>query len=202
MCNQILALNLQVVSSNVSAINGFHKILKLVGKNWCLTVVYDIEKIDLHNNRKNWAETYLRGYFFTSIERTILTHLFNVYLFVEIYLIYSLSILIGITSTQRVESMHRIIKVGLYSNIKLYKLIQLFKQVIAKQRDKDRDSDHKTIYIYHAIEGVLYSVKSHAVKIYTRNCYNLLCKEMTLESRYAAEGKKQKADHPNMPIFY
>ena len=52
------------------------------------------------------------------------------------------------------------------------------------------------------VEGVLYNNKSHAAKVYIRNCYNLLCKEMTFESKYVVKCKKQKDESSNMHIFY
>jgi len=76
-----------------------------------------------------------------------------------------LTVVVGIRSTQRVESMHRTIKVGLDPNIKLYKLVQLHEQVIVEHRDKDGHSDHITIHTYSVIEGVLCSIKSHAAKV-------------------------------------
>ena len=86
--------------------------------------------IDLYNDQEKWAKAYLHEYFFTGISIIILTQLFIIYIFLEIYLTHSLSITVGMSTTQRVKSMHRIIKVGLDSNIQLYKLIQLLEQVI------------------------------------------------------------------------
>ena len=75
-------------------------------------------------------------------------------------------------------------------------------QVISEQWHKDGHSDRTTIHTYFVIDGVLCNIKLHAAKLYTRNCSNLLYKEMTFKSTYVAKGKEKKAEGLNTTIFY
>jgi len=86
--------------------------------------------------------------------------------------------------------MHRTIKIGIDPMIKLYRLVQLRKQVIVEQRRADKHSDHRTVHTFSIIEGVLCNIKAHAAKVYTRNYYYLLCKDMCFESFYVAKYEK------------
>jgi len=105
-------------------------------------------------------------------------------------------------STQRVEGMHRTIKIGIDPMMKLYRLVQLHEQVIMEQRRADGHSDHTTVHTFPVIDGVLSSIKAHAAKVYTRNCYYLLCKEMSFESFYVVKCEKQNKSAPDEPIWY
>lgn len=58
------------------------------------------------------------------------------------------------------------------------------------------------VQTYLVIGGILYNIKAHAQQIYTRNCYELLYKEMTYESIYVVKAEKQKGGAPEQPIYY
>ena len=62
--------------------------------------------------------------------------------------------------------------------MKLYRLVQLYDQVIEELRVQDGHNDYMTLHTYPVIKGILCNVKAHAAT-YTRNCYELLCKEMS-----------------------
>jgi len=105
-------------------------------------------------------------------------------------------------STQRVEEVYRKNKIGRNQKIKIYRFVQLHKQVIMEQRRADGHSDHTTVHTFHVIDGVLFNVKAHAEKVYTRSCYYLLCNEISLESFYVVKCEKQNNSGPNEPIWY
>ena len=86
--------------------------------------------------------------------------------------------------------------------MKLYRLVQLYDQVMEELRVQDGHNDYMTVDTYPVIEGVLHSIKAYAAKIYTRICYELLCKEMTFESMYVVKGEKKKSGGPEERIYY
>jgi len=59
-----------------------------------------------------------------------------------------------------------------------------------------------TLHIYPVIRGILCNVKARAAKMYTRNCYELVCKKMSFESMYVVKGEKQKQGGVEEPIYY
>jgi len=63
-------------------------------------------------------------------------------------------------------------------------------------------NDYMTLHTYPVIGGILCNVKTHAAKIYTRNCYELVCKEMSFESMYIVKEEKQKQGGVEEPIYY
>ena len=81
-------------------------------------------------------------------------------------------------------------------------LVQLYNQVMQELRVQDGHNDYMRLHTYPMIGGVLHSIKAHAAKIYTRNYYELLCKEMTFESTFVMKGEKQKSGGPEEPIYY
>jgi len=84
----------------------------------------------------------------------------------------------------------------------LYRLVKLYDQVIEELRVQDGYNDYKTVHTYPVITGILCNVKAHAATIYTRNCYELLCKEMSFESMYVVKGEKQKQGGVDEPVYY
>ncbi|KAJ8443296.1 hypothetical protein Cgig2_015774 [Carnegiea gigantea] len=109
---------------------------------------------------------------------------------------------LGMRSTQRCESMYRTIKTSIDPSMKLYRLVQLYDQVMEELRVQDGHNDYMIVHTYLVIEGVFHIIKAYAAKICTRNCYELLCKEMTFESMYVMKGEKQKSGGPEKPIYY
>ena len=123
-------------------------------------------------------------------------------MFIDISVLYVLLFNLGMGSTQRCESMHRTIKTSIDAGMKLYRLIQLYDQVMEELRIQEGYNDYMTEDTYLVIEGVLHSIKAYAAKIYTRNFYELLCREMTFESMYLIKGERHKSGGPEEPIYY
>jgi len=69
-------------------------------------------------------------------------------------------------------------------------------------RVQDRHNDYMTLHTYPVIRGTICNVRAHAATIYRRNCYEMLCKEMSFESMYVVKGKKQKQGGVEEPIYY
>jgi len=86
--------------------------------------------------------------------------------------------------------------------MKLYKLVKLYSQVIEELRVQDGHNDYMTLHTYPIIGGILCNVKAHAATIYTRNCYELVCKEISFKSMHAVKGEKEKQGGVEEPIYY
>jgi len=98
--------------------------------------------------------------------------------------------------------MHRTIQASIDPSMKLYRLVKLYDQVMEDLRVQDGHNDYMTLHTYPIIGGIICNVKTHAAKIYTRNYYDLVCKEMSFESMYVVKGEKQKLGGVNEPIYY
>ena len=105
-------------------------------------------------------------------------------------------------STQRCESMHRTIKASIDPSMKLYKLVKLYDQVMEEIQVQDGHNHYMTLHTYPVIRGLLCNVKEHAAKMYTRNYYELMCKEMSFESMHVVKEEKQKQGGIEEPIYY
>jgi len=155
--------------------------------------------IELFNDKEKWAEAYLRG-FFLQVRKLSFYICLSSNIVVDI--LYVSFLYSGMRSTQRCESMHRTIKASMDPGMKLYRLVQLYNQVIEELPVQDGHNDYMTLHTYPVIRGILCNVKAHAATIYIRNCYGLLCKEMSFESMYVMKGEKQKQGGVEEPVYY
>ncbi|KAJ8421812.1 hypothetical protein Cgig2_009395 [Carnegiea gigantea] len=105
----------------------------------------------------------------------------------------------GMRSTQGVESMHRNIKSSMTANQKLHELVEAYDQAIIELRVQDGLGDFATIHTYPFIDRIFSTIKSHAAKIYTRECFYLLYKEMTYESIYIVKDLDSIEAHVGSP---
>jgi len=145
--------------------------------------------IKLYNDKEKWAEAYAWAFFCRYIN---LASIFVLEINIVIDILYVSFLYLGMRSTQRCESMHRTIKASMDPSMKLYRLVKLYDQVMEELRVQDGHNDYMALHTYLVISGILYNVKAHAATIYTRNCYELLCKEMSFNSMYVVKGEKQK----------
>ncbi|KNA10899.1 hypothetical protein SOVF_140040 [Spinacia oleracea] len=77
----------------------------------------------------------------------------------------------------------------------LYKFVELYDQVLKDIRFTESGLDYQTKHTTPIIKGVLSCVKTHAATVYTRNSYDMLCKEMNYESSHIFVKFKQDKTH-------
>ncbi|XP_021867339.1 protein FAR1-RELATED SEQUENCE 3-like [Spinacia oleracea] len=77
----------------------------------------------------------------------------------------------------------------------LYKFVELYDQVLKDIRFTESGLDYQTKHTTPIIKGVLSGVKTHAATAYTRNWYDMLCKEMNYESSHIVVKFKQDKTH-------
>ncbi|KAL4319929.1 hypothetical protein GQ457_18G013090 [Hibiscus cannabinus] len=110
---------------------------------------------DLYEDKEKWAEAYMQGDFYAAMR-----------------------------STQRCESMHRTLKSLLDRKVMLYQFVNYYHKELDSLRWEEGRQDYKTINEQPVCDGVLTSLKKHASRVYTRNCFTTLCKEMSYEGYY------------------
>ena len=98
--------------------------------------------------------------------------------------------------------MHKNIKSSMAIKQKIYELVESHDQAITGLRVQDGHGDFATIHTYPLIDRIFSTIKSHVTKVYTRECYYLLCKKMTYELMYIVKGEQKNGDGPEEPIFY
>ncbi|KAL4278814.1 hypothetical protein GQ457_03G033600 [Hibiscus cannabinus] len=119
---------------------------------------------DLYEDKEKWAEAYMQGDFYAVKN-------FN----------FSCA---PMRSTQRCESMHRTLKSLLDRKVMLYRFVNYYHKELDSLRWEEGRQDYKTINEQPVCDGVLTSLKRHASRVYTRNCFTTLCKEMSYEGYY------------------
>ncbi|KAL4377675.1 hypothetical protein GQ457_02G036430 [Hibiscus cannabinus] len=110
---------------------------------------------DLYEDKEKWAEAYMQGDFYASMR-----------------------------STQRCESMHRTLKSLLDRKVMLYRFVNYYHKELDSLWWEEGRQDYKIINEQPVCDGVLTSLKRYASRVYTRNCFTTLCKEMSYEGYY------------------
>ncbi|KAL4303519.1 hypothetical protein GQ457_10G011920 [Hibiscus cannabinus] len=120
---------------------------------------------DLYGVKEKWAEAYMRGYFYA-----------------------------GMRTTQRCESMNKTLKALLDRKVMLYQFVECYHKELQSLRWKESHEDYKTMDEQPYCDGVLATLKSNAAKVYTRNAFSTLCKEMSYEGFYLVKERELKND--------
>ncbi|KAL4383302.1 hypothetical protein GQ457_15G015820 [Hibiscus cannabinus] len=120
---------------------------------------------DLYEVKEKWAEAYMQGYFYA-----------------------------GMRTTQRCESMNKTLKALLDKKVMLYRFVECCHKELQSLRWKEGHQDYKTMDEQPYCDGVLATLKSNAAKIYTRNAFSTLCKEITYEGFYLVKERELQND--------
>ncbi|XP_021749397.1 protein FAR-RED IMPAIRED RESPONSE 1-like [Chenopodium quinoa] len=125
---------------------------------------------DLYSVKSKWAEAFMVGHFYA-----------------------------GMRSTQRCESMNSSLKTVITSKIMLYRFVELYDQVLEHIRFEEDQDDYISTHKFPVIGGVLTEIKTQAARTYTRNAYNLFCKELGYESRHIVTKMEEDEMHVDGP---
>ncbi|XP_021737230.1 protein FAR1-RELATED SEQUENCE 5-like [Chenopodium quinoa] len=123
------------------------------------------EKV-LYSDKSKWAEAFIVGQFYA-----------------------------GMRSTQRCESMNSTLKTVITSKIMLYRFVELYDQVLEIFRFKEDQDDYISTHKFPVVGGVLTEIKTQAARTYTKNTYNLFCKELNYESRHVVTKVEEDEMH-------
>ncbi|KAL4310833.1 hypothetical protein GQ457_01G049760 [Hibiscus cannabinus] len=118
---------------------------------------------ELYEDKEKWAEAYLRGYFYA-----------------------------GMRTTQRCESMNKTVKRLLDRKVMLYRFIDYYHKELQSLRWEEGRQDYRTMDEQPYCDGVLATLKSNAARVYTRNAFATLCKEMSYEGYYLVKQMELK----------
>uniref|UniRef100_A0A803MYH6 SWIM-type domain-containing protein n=1 Tax=Chenopodium quinoa TaxID=63459 RepID=A0A803MYH6_CHEQI len=121
---------------------------------------------DLYNDKHKWAEAFMVRQFYAGMRRT-----------------------------QRCESMNSTLKTVITKEIMLYRFVELYDQVLEHIRFEEDKDDYIFTHTFPVITSVLTEIKTQAARTYTRNLYNLFCKELEFESRHIVTKVKEEKGH-------
>ncbi|KAL4354282.1 hypothetical protein GQ457_06G008500 [Hibiscus cannabinus] len=105
---------------------------------------------DLYGVKEKWAEAYTQGNFYA-----------------------------GMRTTQWCESMNKALKALLDKKVMMYRFVECYHKELQSLRWKEGHQDYKTMDEQPYCDGVLATLKSNAAKVYMRNVFSTLCKEIS-----------------------